>query len=447
MKSSFCLVLILVISLAFLIQVVQGHGCVNTPNQRGSLTAKTDYIFRTIDSTSVIDYNPHFPAGHKGNRPLSGLFSQKQAAGPNGWVPYEPLKKGFVWRSGVCGDEKYGPQHHLRGGQYYNNGEIVATYTQGGTISIGLSVSAHHNGFMELHICDVSKCGGEISFDCFTSGNCRQLQRAPNPLCDSGTSRWCGPIDPNYKGRFYMPPTRYYGQDNVIERFGADENGDTILYQIPSDFYCEHCVLQWYWTSANTCNPPGVKEYFKSNHRPYGWGRLPGQGGAYGGVARGQKACGKSRFPEEYIQCIDVRITKRGGATRRGIDDMKPVSPGSNNNDGHLVSEEQVEQARNGGSGHIRMFMLIADGKRIAILNQPSHTFDARGWTYVTIEAITSFGVPHVEFSINGRKGGTSYGPNFQPTNARRWLPFNQWISISANVWADFDYVSLLLRK
>ena len=109
-----------------------------------------------------------------------------------------------------------------------------------------------------------------------------------------------------------------------------------MLFQLPRDFKCEHCVLQWYWTSANTCNPPGVVEYFEGPNGPKHWGKCLGQGGAIGGFTKVQKSCGADtdmkRFPEEYYQCADVRIDDVGGDEYRSgfeIDsnEEEPIKP------------------------------------------------------------------------------------------------------------------------
>lgn len=293
------------------------HGLMNNPNQRGTLGGRENWVTRVVDKNAKTDYLGHFPAGSKNFRVRgAGGKSQVAAAGSKGWMPFEPLKKGFVWRAGVCGDLKpanKGPYsadtkakmiEHMRGGEYYNGGIISATYRKGGVIGIGLSIVAHHNGFIEAHLCNVSKCGGEISESCFRQGHCQQLKRAKNNLCDSGRGRWCGPIDKKYPGRWYLPCTRYPLKNFKVESFDAKY----ILYRLPKHVTCEHCVLQWFWSTANSCNPPGVIDYFDGDDRPRTWGNCVGQGGARGGVARGQQPCSKNRFPEEYLQCADIRI-------------------------------------------------------------------------------------------------------------------------------------------
>lgn len=287
------------------ILIIDAHGVMNRPNQRGALrTGK--FIQHGIDENAPFDYHMHFPAGEKRAKPGSGRRSQERAAGKIGWKPFTPLSPTFHWRAGVCGDLK-GERHHMRGGKYYYNGKIVAKYTQGSVIDVELTIIAHHNGFIELHICDVSKCQGEISEECFRKGHCRQLQRAWNPECESGNSYKCGPIDRQNPGRWYLPCSKL-----PVNQRGRWEyyQGRAILYKLPEDLVCSHCVIQWFWSTANVCNPPGVIDYFDGPDAP-NWGICKGQGAAVGGVARLQRNCSKDRFPEEYLQCADVQIVPR----------------------------------------------------------------------------------------------------------------------------------------
>lgn len=298
------------------------HGVLADPNQRGSLQT-SKFIPNGVDktNTTALDTRGHFPAGSKANIPGAAITSQIEALQGALWKPFTPLSKTYTWFAGVCGDLKTKPFHlkpqterDRRRTNFYNDGMIARTYVQGGVINIELTLAAHHNGFIEFHICDVSKCeGGDISESCFRDGHCHRLRRAANPICDSGEIPRCGPIDPRYPGRWYLPCSVLQTSRGNIERFGGLEG--TIQYLLPKDLYCEHCVLQWYWTTANTCNPPGVEEYFTDNFTKPEWGNCRGQNGAKGGYTRIVKPCGTStrrqHYPEQYLQCADVRIESR----------------------------------------------------------------------------------------------------------------------------------------
>lgn len=76
----------------------------------------------------------------------------------------------------------------------------------------------------------------------------------------------------------------------------------TMYYQLPEDLVCDGdestCVLQWYWVSANSCNPPGIPQQYK---RPYSLQDCTSPSAPY---------------PEEFVNCADISIldTRSGAA-------------------------------------------------------------------------------------------------------------------------------------
>lgn len=286
------------VSFWFLFSCAIAHGILTDPRQRGALRLD-NHLVPTIDWDAPQDYASHFPSGSKSTVPGAGTESVRRAAG-NNWTPYQPLDRFFHWRAGVCGDDyNRMPQDHLMGGRYYHNAYRVREYIQGSILFIESEIVAHHNGFFEFYICNIDTCGNDISELCFHDGHCQQLLRTPGS-CDKGNDMRCGPIDPMNPGRWYLPCV-------VSEPMMMGGWSRTIAYTLPRDLVCDHCVIQWYWTAANSCNNKGIEEYFTSPFAP-NWGDCPGQGGARGGWAKGKPECGGDRFPEEYWQCADIRI-------------------------------------------------------------------------------------------------------------------------------------------
>lgn len=316
-----------ILLLSFAICRVLGHGFLSEPPPRGTLGGSPlapDLI--KVDSRAPTDSRIHFPAGVRGSTGQAGLIYQQNAAGKR-WNPFTPLKSPFTWRAGVCGDPKRptkGDPEHLRGGKYYYNGRIVRTYIAGSIINFQTHIAVHHNGFLEFHLCDVSRCRGEITPLCFRKGACRQLRRARNPKCDSGYSKQCAPIDPEYPGRWYLPCPVHAHIVNVRPgtKMRADKYGfpDYMKYVLPN-MSCEHCVLHWFYTAAAGCNPPGVISFFQGPRRPRNWGKCKGQGNAKGGFNMNEE-CGK-RFPEEYYACADVRLVFRKAKPKNPIEALE----------------------------------------------------------------------------------------------------------------------------
>lgn len=253
-------------------------------------------------------------------------------AAKNKWTPWEPLNPKLPFRhdSGLCGDPiaDAAPRPHEVGGRYGppKSMPIVATYKSGQIIEITADITTNHNGYFDFFICDATKCGGDITEACFKNGHCHQMMRVKTPECESQKSLECGPIDPAYPGRWYVPCRK---GGHVGEHFMG---GKFMRYKLPDGFKSDHAVLQWYWATANSCNPPGFKEYFEKYPMP-GWGKCPGDGGAFGGRNPVLSKCGGSNFPEEFWMCADVSVASsgKGGSTRatqtRKITPRAPAAP------------------------------------------------------------------------------------------------------------------------
>lgn len=286
------------------VRQTSAHGTVIEPLPRGMLKGSNLIKWLPVfDSRAPRDFKSHFPAGDKSATPGAGLRSQMKTGKMN-WTLFQPMNEGFNWRASVCGDDPKGPLSHLRGGEYYFGGRIVRTYRAGSIVNFRAVIATHHNGYLAFHLCNVDKCNGEISVGCFTKpGACVALERAYTSVCDQRKSKRCGPIDRSDRTRWYLP----------CDAPGHDRLGDghTMRYKIPDNFTCEHCVLHSYWTAANSCNPPGVVDYFTGLDRPSHWPRCIGQGGARQGWTAVQKTCGGEKFSEEYYQCADVRVIRR----------------------------------------------------------------------------------------------------------------------------------------
>lgn len=92
--------------------LVVAHGLVTIPRQRGALRVRNRLV-GDIDPDAPFDPAAHYPAGDKNSAPGSGKRSVMKAAS-NFWIPYEPLRDDFKWRAGVCGDDLYADQEHLK---------------------------------------------------------------------------------------------------------------------------------------------------------------------------------------------------------------------------------------------------------------------------------------------------------------------------------------------
>lgn len=436
------------VGLVSVLHLASSHGLMTNPPQRGALTPDNKFNANASFPGAPADMKAHFPAGDKDDAPGAAARSQMRVANFN-WTPFEPLKEDFKWRAGVCGDEIGKEQEHMRGGRFYYDGQITRSYKQGEDIEIEINVVAHHNGFVEIHVCDIAKCGGEISEACFREGHCKPLQRAPNLSCDSGMDLRCAPIDPKYPGRWYLPCTTK--PENTQERFG----GPKMKFRLPEDLSCQHCVIHWFWSAANTCNPPGVIDFFEGPNGPKTWGDCFGQGGAKGGYSKVQKPCGPDRNPEEYYQCADVAIepSKAQGkdseptlSVPESFPVIEPVlvsapeadatpvitplsefdaSPSTGFDEGLLPCADPTVTLPAGSV--FKQFSLVADGEVIGSLTD-GIVVDVGRYEQVAIEAVTFGEVSDVKFSIDGSLVWTDY--------QRPYFMFGNKLSVP-NYWGD----------
>lgn len=148
-------------------------------------------------------------------------------------------------KCGLCGD-KYGdatPRQHELGGTF-GQGVIVKAYTQGSLINVNVDITSNHRGYFYFKICNLDDQNeSEACFERYTL------------LTSSGSDKY---VLPSTSAGNYIVPLR-----------------------LPSNLYCNHCVLQWTYVAGNN------------------WGVCPDGSGALG--------CG----PQEHFRiCSDIQITR-----------------------------------------------------------------------------------------------------------------------------------------
>jgi len=169
----------------------------------------------------------------------------------------------------------------------------LPVYTPGSDIDIQIMITAHHRGHFEFRLCDAAKLSDPttVTWACLDQ-NLLQRVSVPGEI---------SPVDVNHPERYYLEPTCATGY-NVTS---------TMKYRIPSNVTCERCILQWWWTSANTCNPPAYAARSPMPTYPTGckWWEPT------------LMACGTS-YPEEFWNCADIRVA--GTASPPGVATSPP---------------------------------------------------------------------------------------------------------------------------
>lgn len=300
-----------------------------TPRQRGAYISQKCGYNLASPKNPITDFCAHCLNG--------GTVATVGAHLPSrGWSLYEPTKNFDLsaTRAGLCGDP-IGRFDHMIGGDFvplsYRTVPIVEHYKTGSEIDFVAEIDTNHNGYFEFFLCDLDSCkSSDIDRKCFRNGHCYKLLRVRHSDCEDpskNTHYECGPIDSEYPGRWYLP-CRNTGHVGVHIVGGPS---GTMRYKLPDGVSCKHCVIQWYWATANSCAPQGLLQYMKRNNNPFGT-TCESDGGGRGTFRAGMEECGGLRIPEEFWSCADVQITPNGrsaGAVRAVPLPGNKVSDGS----------------------------------------------------------------------------------------------------------------------
>lgn len=321
-------VLLFLSCFAVRVALVDSHGMMCGPRQRAAY-ASEDKCGSTLSDPkdSLIDYCGHCLNGGPKDAIINNLP-------PEGWKVYEPLKDfpGSAGRAGLCGDIK-GNDDHMLGGSFmpYDTVPMVENYKKGGVVDFTAELDTNHNGYFEFFLCNLDACGtSDLEDKCFMEGHCHKLLRVKHPDCENPSKKThdeCGPVDPKYPGRWYVPcrKTGHVG----VHIVGGDKG--TMRYKLPDNVECKHCVVQWYWATANSCAPRGFLDYFEAHNEPFG-NTCDSDGGGRGAYRPGMAECGGDLIPEEFWSCADVQITKDGNAAG-AVESMGEPDSGSSDDE------------------------------------------------------------------------------------------------------------------
>jgi hypothetical protein len=127
--------------------------------------------------------------------------------------------------------------------------KIQDTYVEGDTISVEVTITAHHKGHFEFAVCPVA-FDEAPSFDCFQSS---RLEFVADEL-------YGAPKDENYPERAMMSPSNFAA--NIPSTAGAIGG---IMYRfrmkLPDNVSGNFVLLQWRYITANSCTPIGYSNY------------------------------------------------------------------------------------------------------------------------------------------------------------------------------------------
>jgi len=286
-------------------QFVEAHGFMQKPASRNFINYAAGKLGISDDSLET-EYCPHCLSG-------GGVANMQQNLVNGKWTYPETFASSV--RRGMCGDSatatnpKYNPYDQDRA--KFNMGILVDdlgedysnTYASGQSIDIVIDVSTHHAGHFEFFLCDTSDLGNpdDLTQDCL---NKHQLIRDPSKPSLT-------PIDSKYPGRFFLEPRCLHDADAPKDDNLQLGQRMTAHYMLPEGLTCEHCVLQFWWITSNSCLPPGYRDFFADSNNNV-MEECNGDGGSKGLWNPQLGDCGDA-IPEEFWNCADIKITRNGG--------------------------------------------------------------------------------------------------------------------------------------
>jgi hypothetical protein len=127
--------------------------------------------------------------------------------------------------------------------------KIQATYAEGDTISVEVTITAHHKGHFELAVCPVA-FGEAPSLECFQSN-----------LLEFVKDELYGAVkDVNYPERAMLSPYNFAAKRSTT---GGASVGIKYRFRmkLPDNVSGDFVLLQWHYISANGCTPVGYSNY------------------------------------------------------------------------------------------------------------------------------------------------------------------------------------------
>jgi len=269
-----------VLLIAAAARVAAGHGYLLEPVSRNVLKYRTG-----------AEYSPHALQ--------SGGAAGVQARGQGIWPTINDPGS-----HGLCGDpaQLRAEPASIADMEYMEASAPQHTYVAGSIVEFSVGLSTHHWGHFEFRICDRAL---NKSLKSAAEGqhclNAWLLHRAPrSEACGDSFAGDCQPLNPNHPERWYLPPPKNYVGGGIW----PDDELYIMRYVIPAGLVCEHCTVQWYYATGNTCVYDEDYFLFDPGFRFFQQWREPW-------ATCASECCGPKgpgRWGEEFWNCADISV-------------------------------------------------------------------------------------------------------------------------------------------
>jgi len=192
--------------------------------------------------TFLVSANAHGYLSKPVSRNALGKGGLASPACSWGGSPF-PCNGDFMSLGGTSGPDITGCAAAGKGGLVTGNGGLSfastgykTSYAKGATIDVEIDVTAYHGGKFEFKLQDV----GSNPDPSAGAWSAPLTVNSFSPTCGSA----CAVTEPCVAAKTcaQIPLTK-----------GSHSGKYRIAVQLPADVQCEHCVLQWHWTSSNSC--------------------------------------------------------------------------------------------------------------------------------------------------------------------------------------------------
>jgi len=139
-------------------------------------------------------------------------------------------------KCGICGDrfDATVKEHEAPYGKFAN-GLIVRNYAPGDVMNVTVDVTANHRGHFTFRMCPVTSPNQDPEQECFD-----KPENTLNIVAMVSSFYWISTLI----SQCFQDSQKFILPDQLVRQYH-------LAVQLPQNLLCEHCVLQWTYTTGN----------------------------------------------------------------------------------------------------------------------------------------------------------------------------------------------------